>query len=303
MPKGGQKSGPDFGIFANAVEAIAKLNAKVVNEQPLTLADLILLMAILRDKQHGCPWDVEQTFATIAPYTIEEAYEVADAIVRGDLYDLKDELGDLLLQVVYHAQMAEEAGEFNFSDVADAVSRKMIRRHPHIFGNEEVKAALQVRGMWDRIKAEEAAERAAAKGSAQIRESALDGVPLNLPALTRSVKIQKRAAKTGFDWTEAIQILAKLKEEINEFEEEIISNNQEKMQEEYGDVLFVMANLGRRLSIDPEQALSEANAKFSRRFYHIEKRLRDLKRPIEDASLEEMEALWEEAKTLERGKD
>ena len=198
MPQDSQKSG--FGTGQSVPEAIAELNAKAGSGQPLTIADLIVLMAVLRNKEHGCPWDVEQDFASIAPYTIEEAYEVADAIARGDLHDLKDELGDLLLQVVYHAQMAEEAGEFGFSGVADAVTRKMIRRHPHVFGDEQAKAAGAVRGMWDRIKAEEAAAKAAAKGDTPAKESALDGVPLNLPALTRSVKIQKRAAKTGFDW-------------------------------------------------------------------------------------------------------
>ncbi|HKJ60925.1 MAG TPA: nucleoside triphosphate pyrophosphohydrolase, partial [Hyphomicrobiales bacterium] len=186
-------------------------------------------MAVLRNKEHGCPWDVEQDFASIAPYTIEEAYEVADAIARGDLHDLKDELGDLLLQVVYHAQMAEEAGEFGFSGVADAVTRKMIRRHPHVFGDEQAKAAGAVRGMWDRIKAEEAAAKAAAKGDTPAKESALDGVPLNLPALTRSVKIQKRAAKTGFDWGEVPPILDKLKEELSELEEEISEGNQTRI--------------------------------------------------------------------------
>jgi ATP diphosphatase len=292
--RGAVPSGPD---------AIAELNAKAESDQPLTIADLIMLMAVLRDREHGCPWDVEQDFATIAPYTIEEAYEVADAIARGDLHDLKDELGDLLLQVVYHAQMAEEAGEFDFAAVADVVTRKMIRRHPHVFGDEDARVAGAVRGMWDRIKAEEAADKAAAKGGAPVPESALDGVPLNLPALTRSVKIQKRAAKTGFDWVEASQIITKLKEEIGELEEEITKKNEVKMHEEFGDMLFVMANLARRLSIDPEQALSDANYKFTRRFHYIEKRLKEMGRPIEDATLDEMEALWVEVKQIERGHD
>jgi ATP diphosphatase len=291
------------GAVPSVPDAIAELNAKAESGQPLTITDLIMLMAVLRDSYHGCPWDVEQDFASIAPYTIEEAYEVADAIARGDLHDLKDELGDLLLQVVYHAQMAEEAGEFDFAAVADTVTRKMIRRHPHVFGDEDAKVAGAVRGMWDRIKAEEAADKAAAKGGAPVPESALDGVPLNLPALTRSVKIQKRAAKTGFDWAEASQIITKLKEEIAELEEEISERNKVKTHEEFGDMLFVMANLARRLSIDPEQALSDANYKFSRRFHHIEKRLKEMGRPIEDATLDEMEALWVEVKRIEREQD
>ncbi len=301
MPQDSQKS--DLGTSQSVPEAIAELNAKAESGQQLTIADLITLMAVLRDKEHGCPWDVEQDFASIAPYTIEEAYEVADAIARSDLYDLKDELGDLLLQVVYHAQMAEEAGEFDFSAVANTVTCKMIRRHPHVFGDEDAKAAGAVRGLWDRIKAEEAAAKVAAKGDAPAKESALDGVPLNLPALIRSVKIQKRAAKTGFDWGELPPILDKLREELSELEEEITEGNQTKIKEEFGDLLFVMANLGRRLSIDPEQALSEANYKFARRFHHIEKRLEEMARPIEDATLDEMEALWTEAKRKERGHD
>jgi ATP diphosphatase len=301
MPQDSQKS--DLGTVANVPDAIAELNAKAERGETLTIADLITLMAVLRDRENGCPWDVEQDFASIAPYTIEEAYEVADAIARGDLYDLKEELGDLLLQVVYHAQMAEEAGEFDFAAVADAVTRKLIRRHPHVFGDEEAKAAAAVRGMWDRIKTEERAAKAATKGGAPIHESALDGVPLNLPALTRSVKIQKRAAKTGFDWTEPSEIITKLKEEISELSEEIITQDKVKMHEEFGDMLFVMANLARRLSIDPEQALSDANHKFTRRFHHIEKRLEELSRPIEDATLDEMEALWTEVKQIERGQN
>lgn len=293
------KSG--HGAGRSVPEAIAELNAKATRGEPLAIADLVLLMAVLRDREHGCPWDVEQDFASIAPYTIEEAYEVTDAIARGDLHDLKDELGDLLLQVVFHAQMAEEAGEFDFAAVADTVTRKMIRRHPHVFGDEEAKAAGAVHGMWERIKAEEATAKAAAKGGAPAKESALDGVPVNLPALTRSIKIQKHAARTGFDWGEIPPILDKLKEELSELEEEIQVGDQVKTQEEYGDLLFVMANLARRLSIDPEQALSEANYKFTRRFQHIERRLEELDRPIKDATLAEMETLWSEAKQIERG--
>ena len=279
---------------------IAELNAKAERTDPLALTDLLSLMVVLRDPHQGCPWDREQDFTSIAPYTIEEAYEVADAIARADLHDLKDELGDLLLQVVYHAQMAEEAEEFDFHAIADAVTRKMIRRHPHVFGDEETKAAQNVPGMWDRIKAEEAKRKEELNGGRSSPESALDGVPLAFPALTRSVKLQKRAAKVGFDWGELPPILDKLREELGELEEEIKVGDQAKIQEEFGDLLFVMANLGRRLSLDPEQALSETNRKFMRRFSHIETRLSEMGRNISEASLPEMEELWNEAKLRER---
>jgi ATP diphosphatase len=261
-------------------------------------------MAILRTPDIGCPWDLEQTFSTIAPYTIEEAYEVADAIARGDLADLKDELGDLLLQVVYHARMAEEVSAFDFADTADALARKLIRRHPHVFGDEVARAAANVPGMWARIKAEEAAAKAKAQGrAAPPAKSILDGVPVALPALTRSVKLQWRAAKVGFDWPDIGDILAKLKEEVAELEEEMPGGTAQRMEEEFGDVMFVMANLARRLDIDPEAAMRSANAKFMRRFSHIERRLADSGESLEDATLAEMEALWNEAKRLEKAGD
>ncbi|WP_088342635.1 MULTISPECIES: nucleoside triphosphate pyrophosphohydrolase [Rhodomicrobium] len=268
----------------------------------MTLGDLIAIMAVLRDPERGCPWDKQQNFSTIAPYTIEEAYEVADAIARGDLIDLKDELGDLLLQVVYHAQMAKEDSRFDFDAVADGIARKMIRRHPHVFGDEETREAVRVPGLWDRIKAQEAeAKRAAAGGEAPAPEGVLEGIPLNLPALTRSVKIQRRAAKVGFDWPETEQIFAKVWEELSEFYEELRGGRQAEMQEEFGDLMFVLANLARRLDIDPEAALHSANRKFARRFAHIEAALKAQGRAPEQATLEEMEALWLEAKRVEKG--
>ncbi len=281
---------------------VSALAAKADGAERLTLADLIDIMAILRTPEIGCPWDLEQTFKTIAPYTIEEAYEVADAIARGDLYDLKDELGDLLLQVVYHARMAEERHAFDFADTADALARKLIRRHPHVFGDEVVRTSANVPGMWDRIKAEEAAAKAEGQDRTAASGSILDGVPVALPALTRSVKLQRRAAKVGFDWPDVGKILAKLREEVAELEEEIPGEHPERIEEEFGDIMFVLANLARRLDIDPETALRGANAKFMRRFSHIERRLADAGKTLKDASLAEMEALWDEAKALEKGR-
>jgi nucleoside triphosphate diphosphatase len=278
----------------------AALAAKASGTEAYTLAELIQIMAILRTPHIGCPWDLEQTFETIAPYTIEEAYEVADAIARGDLADLKDELGDLLLQVVFHARMAEERGAFDFAGTADTLARKLIRRHPHVFGDDMARTSASVPGLWDRIKAQEAAAKAEAQGVAAPPASILDGVPVALPALTRSVKLQRRAAKVGFDWPEIGEILAKLREEVAEFEEEIPGGQHERMEEEFGDMLFVMANLARRLEIDPEAALRGANAKFMRRFGHIEQRLAEAGRALEDATLAEMETLWDEAKRLEK---
>lgn len=280
---------------------VLALAAKAEGADIFTLSDLIAIMAILRTPVIGCPWDLEQTFETIVPHTIEEAYEVADAIERGDLGDLKEELGDLLLQVVYHARMAEERQAFDFAGTADALARKLIRRHPHVFGDEATRTATGVRGMWDRIKAEEAAAKAQARGEAAVAVSILDGVPLSLPALTRSVKLQRRAAKVGFDWAEAAEILTKLKEEVAELEEEIPGGDRARMEEELGDVMFVLANLARRLDIDPESALRGANAKFMRRFSHIERRLAEVGQSLDDATLAEMETLWVEAKRLEKG--
>jgi len=262
------------------------------------LNDLLAVMARLRDKVSGCPWDVEQSFATIAPYTIEEAYEVADAIARDDLDALKDELGDLLLQVVYHAQMASEDDRFDFADVADAITRKMIRRHPHVFGDADRSAFLND-GTWQRIKAEEKAERGEARDG-----SRLDDVPLALPALTRAVKLQKRAAEVGFDWPSLVPVLAKVEEEVAELKSAIADsggaeNRTTRVAEEFGDLLFVMANVARHLKLDPEVALRGANDKFVRRFKSIETALAKDGRTPEDANLEEMDQLWDEAKAAE----
>ena len=263
------------------------------------IEDLLAVMARLRDPKTGCPWDVKQSFATIAPYTIEEAYEVADAIARDDLDGLKDELGDLLLQVVYHAQMAAEDDRFAFADVVDAITAKMIRRHPHIFEDASLRESFESSGVWERIKAEEKSERGGTAGA-----SILDDVPLALPGLTRAVKLQSRAARVGFDWPSLEPVLAKAEEEIGELKVAIASEGAGaapgKVAEEFGDLLFVMANLARHLSIDPEDALRGANAKFVRRFASIEDVLRKDGRKPEVSSLEEMDALWDQAKEVER---
>jgi ATP diphosphatase len=256
---------------------------------------LIEVMARLRDRQNGCPWDLEQSFQTIAPYTIEEAYEVADAIQRADMPGLKEELGDLLLQVVYHAQMASEDGAFDFEAVAQAIADKMVSRHPHVFGDRKIDTAQMQTSNWEQFKA---AERAA-KGSGSI----LDGVAMALPALMRAEKLQKRAARVGFEWKQAREIFDKIQEELGELRSEVDSSRDpDRLTDEIGDVLFVVANLARQLKIDPEVALRHANAKFERRFGHVEKRLAAMDKPIERASLDEMEELWQEAKRLERGK-
>ena len=257
------------------------------------ISRLIEIMAALRDPDGGCPWDLKQTFATIAPYTIEEAYEVADAIARGDLEDLKDELGDLLLQVVYHARVAEERGAFAFADVVEAIATKMIRRHPHVFGTAEERAAGAASGFWERAKA---AEKAANTDAGQ-----LDDVTVALPALTRAIKLQNKAAKVGFDWPSLTPVLAKLKEELAELEHEIASAPEgdatsRAIEEEFGDLLFVVANVARHLKIDPESALRAANEKFTRRFRHIEARLVERGRSPAQSNLAEMDALWDEAK-------
>ena len=260
---------------------------------------LLQVMARLRDPEGGCPWDLEQDFATIAPYTIEEAYEVADAIARGDLEHLRDELGDLLLQVVYHAQMAKEAGLFDFDQVAATIADKMIRRHPHVFGSAALDGARAQSRAWEAVKAGERARKA---GAAQRDHGVLDDVPLALPALLRAAKLQRRAARIGFDWPEATQVLDKLDEEIAELRTELRSQtNHDRLSDEIGDLLFAVVNLARHLEVDGETALRQANAKFERRFRAIEDALRARGRRLEDASLEEMEALWQQAKTTERG--
>jgi MazG family protein len=255
---------------------------------------LLGIVARLRDPETGCPWDKEQSFATIAPYTIEEAYEVADAIERGDLGDLKDELGDLLLQVVFHSRIAEEAGEFTFEDVSKSISEKMIRRHPHVFGDHEYDSVADQTEGWESIKAAERADKG--KGSGVLAD-----VPVGLPALLRAVKLTKRAARVGFDWPDATAVIEKLQEEVAELEVQIASGDQEKAREELGDLLFVCANLARKLGADPEDALRYANAKFSRRFGYIEARLGEQGRGPADSTLEEMEGLWIEAKKAEKG--
>jgi ATP diphosphatase len=262
------------------------------------------IMAALRTPGTGCPWDLEQTFATIVPYTLEEAYEVADAIERGDVADLRDELGDLLLQVVFHARMAEEEGRFDFGDVVDAITRKLIRRHPHVFGEARDLSSDEVKALWGRIKAEEKRERAAARCAAGMpaeeTSGALAGVPLALPGLTRALKLQQKAGKVGFDWNDPRTVLAKLREEIDEVEAELDANEAQRVADEVGDLLFAVANLARHLRVDPEAALRGANAKFERRFAHIESRLGGDGRAPADATLDEMEALWSEAKQRER---
>ena len=262
------------------------------------------IMAALRTPETGCPWDLEQTFATIVPYTLEEAYEVADAIARGDEANLREELGDLLLQVVFHARMAEEEGRFDFGDVVDAITRKLIRRHPHVFGDARNLSSDEVKALWGRIKAEEKRERAEARRvaglSADDATGALAGVPLALPALTRALKLQEKAGKVGFDWNDPRAVLAKLREEIDEVEAELDANDAQRIAGEVGDLLFAVANLARHLRVDPEGALRSANAKFERRFAHIESRLGEAGRTPADATLDEMEALWSEAKQRER---
>ncbi|MGD0723642.1 MAG: nucleoside triphosphate pyrophosphohydrolase [Roseiarcus sp.] len=268
------------------------------------IARLLEIMAALRTPVTGCPWDLEQSSATIAPYTIEEAYEVVDAIERGDAADLRDELGDLLLQVVFHARLAQESGLFDFGGVVEAITTKLIRRHPHVFGEARGLSPAQVKSLWVEIKAEERADRAAARRAAGAAEEpaagALAGAPLALPALTRAVKLQQKAGKVGFDWNDAAAVLAKLREEADEIEQALAAGAQEAVKGEVGDLLFVIANLARHLGVDPEAALRGTNAKFERRFGHIEAELGRQGRAPGEASLAEMDALWDEAKRGER---
>lgn len=280
---------------------MADETTKPVAAKRHTVDDLLRVMARLRDPETGCPWDVKQSFASIAPYTIEEAYEVAEAIARDDLEGLKDELGDLLLQVVYHSQMASEEARFGFADVVDAITRKMIRRHPHVFEDTSRREEFLATDLWQRIKAEEKAERG------QRREaSRLDDVPVALPALARAVKLQRSAAEVGFDWPSLAPVLAKAEEEIAELKAALADAHEEtddrpakRVEEEFGDLLFVMANVARHLGVDPEAALRGANAKFVRRFRSIEAGLAKEGRKPEDATLEEMDELWDEAKAAE----
>jgi nucleoside triphosphate diphosphatase len=264
------------------------------------ISRLIEIMAQLRTPVTGCPWDLEQNFATIAPYTIEEAYEVADAITRGDLDDLREELGDLLLQVIYHARMAEEQGAFAFGDVVEAISRKMIRRHPHVFADKDgnIKPA-GVKSAWERIKAEEKAERAARRPPEDAHTSVLASVKAGLPTLTRAMELQRKASTVGFDWNDPRAVLAKIREEADEIEAALDLGDAAKLTDETGDLMFALVNLARHIGTDPDTALRGTNAKFERRFAYIERALAAQGRSIEAASLDEMDELWNEAKMEE----
>jgi ATP diphosphatase len=265
------------------------------------IAGLIAIMAALRTPKTGCPWDLEQDFESIAPYTIEEAYEVADAIGRGDLDDLKDELGDLLLQVVFHARMAEERNVFAFPDVVQAITEKLIRRHPHVFGDRHGLDTDQVNVQWDEIKAEEKAARAkAGRTPAPGRDGALSGVSPGLPALTRALKLQQKASKVGFDWNDPKAVIAKIREETDEIEAALGSRDRAEVLGEVGDLLFVVVNLARHLDVDPEAALRGCNLKVERRFAAIEDALAAVGKTPAEATLAEMDALWDKAKARER---
>ena len=259
---------------------------------------LIAIMAALRTPTTGCPWDLEQNFSTIAPYTLEEAYEVADAIARGDLADLREELGDLLLQVVFHARMAEEQRAFDFGDVVQAITEKLIRRHPHVFGDAKGLTPEAVEGLWASIKAEEKAERAV-RGS-HVEQGALAGVPVNLPALTRALKLQQKASKVGFDWHDPKAVLAKIREEAEEIAEAIDNGERDAVGGEVGDLLFAVVNFARHFDVDPEGALRATNLKFGHRFAAIERALAARGKSPKDATLSEMDTLWDEAKAAEK---
>lgn len=268
------------------------------------LNDLLHLMARLRDPQYGCPWDLEQDYASIVPHTLEEAYEVADAIERGDFEHLPGELGDLLFQVVYYSQLGREEGRFDFARVVDAITRKLVRRHPHVFPDGDLYgepdlarlSEAAIRQRWEEIKAEERAEQAGAPEQLSL----LDDIPQALPALSRAAKLQKRAAQVGFDWPAPLPVLDKLREELDEVLEAMAEGDPQHIAEEVGDLLFVTVNLARHLKVEPEAALRAANGKFERRFRFIEQALRAAGRRMEDCPLEELDALWGEAKRLER---
>lgn len=262
-------------------------------------------MARLRDPQHGCPWDLRQDYASIVPHTLEEAYEVADAIARRDFPQLRDELGDLLFQVVYYSQLGREDGHFDFAQVVDGITRKLVRRHPHVFPDGDLHGPLDlprldeatIKRRWEEIKAEERAEKAAVPEQLSL----LDDVPAALPALSRAAKLQKRAANVGFDWADATPVVAKIQEELDEVREAMANGQAAQVAEEVGDLLFVMVNLARHLQVDAEDALRQANAKFERRFRFIEEALKAQDRSPQEASLEEMDALWDAAKVEEKG--
>jgi ATP diphosphatase len=265
------------------------------------IARLIEIMAALRTPGSGCPWDLEQNFGTIAPYTIEEAYEVADAISRGDLDDIRDELGDLLLQVVFHARMAQEQGAFAFPDVVQAITEKLIRRHPHVFGDKSGMSTGEVNVQWDQIKAEErAAREKGGRAPAPGRHGALSGVSSGLPALARALKLQQKAGSVGFDWNDPRAVIAKIREETDEIEAELDRGEKEKIGGEIGDLMFALVNLARHLDVDPEAALRGTNLKFERRFGTIEDALAARGKTPSEATLAEMDALWDQAKAAER---
>lgn len=269
------------------------------------LDDLLHLMARLRDPRHGCPWDLHQDYASIVPHTLEEAYEVADAIAKRDFPQLRDELGDLLFQVVYYSQLGREDGHFDFAQVVDGITRKLVRRHPHVFPDGDLHGPLDlprldeatIKRRWEEIKAEERAEKAAAPEQLSL----LDDVPAALPALSRAAKLQKRAANVGFDWADATPVVAKIQEELDEVREAMANGQATQVAEEVGDLLFVMVNLARHLQVDAEDALRQANAKFERRFRYIEEALKAQGRTPQEASLEEMDAFWDAAKVEEKG--
>lgn len=281
--------------FKNTLRFIARYSPINTKESVMddSMIKLLTIMAQLRDPKTGCPWDIEQNFKTIAPYTIEEAYEVSDAIDREDMEDLKDELGDLLLQVVFHSQMAKESGFFDFSDVAESISNKMIRRHPHVFGDQDHDTPDKVRISWEETKAEERKE----KGQ---NDSALDGVALSLPALLRAEKLTKRAARVNFDWPSYKEVFEKIREEIDELEVELNKGaKQHRIEDELGDLLFCMANLSRHLELDPELTLRKANDKFSRRFKLMEESFKNEDTSLSVQSLDTMEARWQHVKMFE----
>jgi nucleoside triphosphate diphosphatase len=265
------------------------------------ISRLLEIMAALRTPNTGCPWDLEQDFSTIAPYTIEEAYEVADAIARHDLDDLRDELGDLLLQVVFHARMAEEQGAFDFGGVVEAITAKMVRRHPHVFGDAQGLSASAVEDLWHDIKAQEKAAKAAKVANAGPgSEGALAGVPVTLPALTRALKLQQKASKVGFDWNDPRSVLAKIREEADEIEAALDAGDKKHAATEAGDLMFAVVNLARHLDADPEGTLRMTNRKFERRFAWIERALAARGKTPSAATLAEMDALWDAAKAAER---
>jgi ATP diphosphatase len=267
------------------------------------ISGLLEIMARLRTPGSGCPWDLEQNFATIAPYTIEEAYEVVEAIARNDLDDLCDELGDLLLQVVFHARMAEEQNAFAFGDVVEAITRKMIRRHPHVFADSDGRLTpSHVKEVWDTIKSAEKAERAARRPPEPAHPSLLSGVKAGQPALTRAMELQRKASSVGFDWNDPRAVLHKIREEADEIEAALDRGDAEELAAETGDLLFALVNLARHVGADPDSALRGTNAKFERRFGYIERALAAQGRSPEGASLAEMDALWNEAKLEERSR-